>query len=203
MNTAAVNFREIAGIVEDQCHRRGQESSAFAAAPPVILQHQAGEEINNQQLNHQRGTANHPDNDSGHEPNGAAVDKPPAPPFFAPACAPQKAERRPAVHGPEGDHQSQRNGAQKRHNKQFERLQKTHVQCVNDDWHLLLYQTPVHNFLPMEHFSSEFSSWENVESRERQIPLSAETESALFACSVQFFIVFRSDYCSIREACTP
>ena len=114
LQAAPVDFRKIAGVVDDEGHRRGGKPPALPLGPEGDMEHQAGEIVDNQQLNHQRGAPDDPDNQIG-----------------------QHTQRLKPGHGAEHDDKPQGDGPQQGHSKQPEGLQKAHIQGLKDNGKLL------------------------------------------------------------------
>ena len=105
LDAAPEDFAEITCVIDDKGNGRSKEASAFAAAPQRRFEDEAGEIENNQQLDHQRGTADNPDQrfDEG-------------------------AQRPEGGHLRDSQQESQRDRSQQRDKEQFKRLQDAGIQ---------------------------------------------------------------------------
>ena len=117
LNAAPIDLGEVAGVVDNKGDGRGHKATGLAAAPDVVLEHHAGKVVKDQQLDHQRRAPHHPDDEAA-----------------------QQAQRLEAGAGAKGDDEAQRDRADQRHKKQLQGLEKAHIQSIDDDGELLLYQ---------------------------------------------------------------
>ena len=66
LDAAAVDLGEIAGIVDDKGHHRGGQAAAAAGGPGVAPVHQARAQVDDNDLQHQGGAADHPHKGAHH-----------------------------------------------------------------------------------------------------------------------------------------
>ena len=105
LNAAAINFREITGVVDDKRHGSGGKSTGISARPDAhAVEKVSGNVKDDDDLEHERRAADNPNQ-----------------------CAGQISNRRRRVHAAEGNNKPERQGADKRHKKKFERLKKSFV----------------------------------------------------------------------------
>ena len=62
-NASPVNFREVAGIIENKPDGSSGKSASLAASPDRLSEHKARKIINDQKLDHKRCSPDDPDND--------------------------------------------------------------------------------------------------------------------------------------------
>ena len=68
LNTAAVNFGKIAGVIDDKRHHRRQQAAIGAGTPGTGKAHQTGAKVDNDDLQHQRRATDDPHKGFDHAP---------------------------------------------------------------------------------------------------------------------------------------